>query len=491
MSEEGRVLDRGPQVAVEIDLWRNRTQQIETLRLCNFGPLFSIHVPGENYEPRLVTPIQLGVAVSVQSYGQPARELSNQGQIVFILDIEYAERVFDSDLHWTGRTFRVYEGQPTGRSMREDLDLVFVGRINEVSHNTRQATVRTGDASIDLDQPLVTDLYPATALPANVGNPLPYLLGTVFNIEPVLIDATRALYQYLTPPPAAVSVFGARVGGIDWFTDTTGVLDAGLYREHLDVGTIHFGSEPIGGGVRCDVVGPPLRGVGDLISQIGDRFGVPVDPAALSALDDTLHLTIGVYYRDAVNALSYLDDSVTGCACWWGITKFGLLTGGIVMPPAPRPTIDTMLDNTNVLSLELSQMIPPAWRVRVEFERHWQPENQFLDVDEDVKQRWSSTGKLITREDPNIKRAEPRSFDVPTMRSITANADEAQRILDYFWDAWSVRRSVLSVQAMIDSREVELYETIAVDYMMFRGNYRIISATPSIGGGPTQLQLWG
>jgi hypothetical protein len=43
----------------------------------------------------------------------------------------------------------------------------------------------------------------------------------------------------------------------------------------------------------------------------------------------------------------------------------------------------------------------------------------------------------------------------------------------------------------IDPREIELYGTIAVDYMMFQGNYIILSAVRAIGGGPAQLQLWG
>jgi hypothetical protein len=49
----------------------------------------------------------------------------------------------------------------------------------------------------------------------------------------------------------------------------------------------------------------------------------------------------------------------------------------------------------------------------------------------------------------------------------------------------------LQVNAMIDPRDVNLYDTVSVDYMNYQKNFRVISIIRSIGGGPTQLELWG
>lgn len=482
--------EEGPEVAVEFDLYRDRTAGIWTLRLCGRGPLFSSFTPGENYIPCLLGPITLGTAISVQSYGQPMRALENQGTIEFVMDEALAADAFADDVHWIGRTFRVYEGIPSANNFIEDLTLVFTGRVTEVGHDTKKATARTGDASIDLDTPLVSDRYPTTALASIAERPRPWALGTVFCIEPVLIDDANLVYEVSLAPLTAV--LAVRVGGIEWQESAVYPPGSGEWSVNLLLSLIELGSDTLGGDVRCDVIGTPVTGLGDLITKAAAAFNVPVDSISLREMDDVHTFEVGLYARDPINGLAALDDAVTGAAAWWGETPTGLLTAGFISPPSADPAVPTKLDRTNVLSMALSQTIPPAWRIPVEWERHWQTEGQFFEgVDETEKQRWSASGLKVSREDDSIKIAEPRAFDIPTMRSIVVREQDAVTINDMFWAAWSVPRKILECEAWIDPREVKLYETIEVDYMMFRGNFRIMSAVRAIGGGPAQLQLWG
>ena len=98
----------------------------------------------------------------------------------------------------------------------------------------------------------------------------------------------------------------------------------------------------------------------------------------------------------------------------------------------------------------------------------------------------------MTLEDRSILTAEPRAFDVPLIRSVAQTAADANQIAAIFWNAWSVKRQVLDVQAMLDARELNVYDTISVNYMMFQKNFRIMGIVHAIGGGgPTRLQLWG
>jgi hypothetical protein len=327
-------------------------------------------------------------------------------------------------------------------------------------------------------------------LPPNVGKPKPHLLGRVFCVEPVIEDDVDLIYRYSVDP--VVDVDDLRVGGIPWARDTISPPASGFWFPDLTLGTEQLGGDPLGGDVRCDVHGPVVLGIGDLIKQTAARYGLEADTPALNAMDSELTLAVGTYYRDPVNVLSYLDDAVTGCAAWWGITPTGLVTAGFIAPPADVADVPTVLDATNVLSFDLGLLLPPAWRIRVEYERHWQPEGQFfLEVDPAEKQRWSASGQMVIREDATIKIGEPRAFDVPTLRSIAITLQNGTDILNRFWDAWSVKRSIYNVSAWVDPREIELYATIAVNYMTVQKNFRITSAVRSIGGGPAQLQLWG
>lgn len=479
--------DAGPQVAIEFDLFDANSRGISILRLCNFGPLFTITDLSQNYEDRLIPPILLGTSISVQSYGQPMRALANQGTIEFRLDESYALKIFDDSLHWVGRTFRVYEGQQSPRGYVEDLELVYSGRVTDVTHDTLRATIRTGDASVDLDVPLVTVLYPDDALPAIAGKPKSEALGTVICVEPTLIDSVDVVYDVSTIPIQAI--FDLRVGGISW--GQSAIFPPGEGEWYFDPITnrVTLGSATLGGDVRMDVGGFAVAGVGGLGRVIVESHGLAVDADAIAL---TNLYTVGYYAKDPVNTLNALDDIFTGAACWWGLSPLGLVTAGVIAPPAALPDVPTVLDRQNVKSLSLSQTLPPAWRIRVEFERHWQTEGQFFDaIEESDKQRWSAPGLVVTREDPLIKFAEPRAIDVPTMRSVAVTAADGNAIADAFWAAWSVRRVILDVTAWIDPREINLYDTITVDYMMFRKNFRIISAIRSIGGGAAQLQLWG
>ncbi len=52
-------------------------------------------------------------------------------------------------------------------------------------------------------------------------------------------------------------------------------------------------------------------------------------------------------------------------------------------------------------------------------------------------------------------------------------------------------RSLFDVKAFINPEDIALYDTVAVNYMMVTGNFRVVSAIRAIGGGPATLQLWG
>jgi hypothetical protein len=485
-------------VAVEIDLYSDRAGGVDMLRLCNFGPLFS-STTLEQYQAKLSdAAIAVGTSISISSYGQPMRALSNQGRIAFAIDDEIYPYL-GADYHWIGVEFRVYQGALQPGNWREDLALVYVGRVTNLTHDTRVATVQLGDASVDLDVPIIDEMYPTVAPDSgdlageNIANtPKPQVWGSVICVQPVLIDSANFVYD-VSPLTGLTAVNEVRIGDIPWEASGSYPPAAGTFYANLPAGTIQLGSDPLGGDVRVDAQGVPVAGVGDLVRKIAAKFGVPADDTAINYVDQTLALAVG-YYLDntSVNALNVLDDIVTGAGAYWGIDNFGKIIVGIVAAPAGVADIDTPATYDNVVSIQLSQMLPPVWRLKLEYERHWQPAGTpFGAVLAEDQQRWRSTGRTISKEDASIKTAEPRAFDVPALRSVATFLANANEVLNQLWLAWSVPRRGYNITLWIDPSTIGLYRTINVDYHPVSGNFRVLSAVPAIGGGPATLIVWG
>ena len=165
-----------PYVAVEFDLLDDTGNPV-TLLLSNNGSVVrTLGGALHQYYPRLTgLPIQLGATITVTQYGQPVRTQPNGGAIQFHLD----ESIWIwTAYHWIGRPFRAYEGNPatpfaTMVDVDADMQLVYVGRVAGFTQDTLVATVQTTDASLDIDNPLVTNFYDVTFPVGLQGKPRP------------------------------------------------------------------------------------------------------------------------------------------------------------------------------------------------------------------------------------------------------------------------------------------------------------------------------
>lgn len=438
------------------------------------------------YRPGLTVPVTFGSTINAEEYGSPVRGAANGGDIQF--DVNAADWSILS-YHYEGREIRAYAGDADdGYS---GLVLSYTGRVSDLKHTLGgviRAQLSTTDASADLDEPLVEDLYDDTELEAISGKPKPELRGSCKTVQPVLIDETELIYQ-VSRLSTLVAIDRLTVGGVEWQQTASETPGAGQYAVDLTNGTVTLGSPTLGQEVRVDAHTAPTT-TADLVTAIVTEAGGTVDTAAMAQLDIDAPYEIGWFTgTESINRLDALDQIMAGIGGYWFFNTAGEFSAGVL--DEPDTTASISLTQTTIQSMSLSGLIPPAWRIRIEYARNWQPVNSFLSgVTDEEKEAMSEPGIVAPPfKDNSIKTAEPRAFDVPMIRSLVQTEEDAIDIRDRLIRAWSVPRRIYDVTANVSAPD--LYDTVAVSLQMVSGNFRVHSVVNSLGGDPVQLRLWG
>ena len=491
---------------VELDLWDGSA--IQTLRLCDVGSVLGVAA-----DPRLSVPLTIGSRIVTGDFGGALRTSgSNGGSLEF--DLRDSRVGFQSapnpiwawlDYHWEGRTFRIYTGDRAARWV--DYTLSYTGRIDDLTHDTLKASVKLTSTSIDLDDVLVSDLYPQDdSVPETIqGRPKPEVRGAVDNWAPILLTDTDAgaplTYQVSRLPLDDVTEL--RVGGIPWDRVALDPV-AGQWSADLAAGTVTLGGITGGLDVRVDArgVGWETMTTARLMTDFITEAGGTVDADAIAALEEAAPYLIGwATGTEEINRQNAFDEIMGGVLGWWGDGVGGSIAAGVhEAPPVlddpatiDNPDIipDVSLTAVNVDGIQLSALLPPAWRIRVEHTRNWSPLSSFADaVRETDKQRWEDPGIVAAaHEDETVKTAEPRAVDMPLIRSLVRSEADALAIRDRDASLFGTARRLYEAKALVDAPD--LYSTAGVEYMRVSGSFRVIGVARSFGAGPTTLQLWG
>lgn len=480
-------------VAVEIDLYDGSA--VQTLRMWNGAAgarALTAVIDGEHvqFEPRLTKPIEQGSRIEADQQGEAVRGQANGGEIEFAIDAAIWPWLA---YHWKGRDFRVYEGEHTDSFA--ELALVYAGRVVDLAFNadTSKAAVKTADAGDDIDGPLISDLYPDAALSSLRGNPKPRLWGTVYSIAPALVDEPTGTYDVSTAAGAAQidAIMDLRVGGVPW-EEVIGTPGSGQWSLDTAAGTVTLGSKTLGADVRCDAraVGWETLTSAALLEEVVTEAGGTVDAAMLAAFAAAVPGPIGFYTTTTpINGLDALDLITAGAGGWYQFGDDQKFRVGVIAAPG---TPVAALTDVNIVALRLVGIIPPAWRIRVEYRRNFDPPSNLLEGVTDAEAAaLQATGVTAPAyENEAIKVAEPRAVDVPLISTLFVNEADAVAVRDRLAVAFGVERRLYEVTCRLDT-VLKLYDTVSVDYQMVSGNYRVHSVLRSIGEGSVRLILWG
>ncbi len=430
------------------------------------------------------------------------RAQPNGGTIEFALDEAISWALVDQGHFWPGAVFRLYEGfSATG--LLSDLTLSYTGRVADLSQDTLKATIKTTDASLDLDKNLIDDFYDATYPTSLQGRPRPWGRGRRLSVEPVLVDQANLIYEVGYnggATPVLDDITELRVGGIAW-QRVVGAPAQGQWNPDLANGRVQLGAVTDGFSVRCDVNFHNWTSYTSavLITEIATRKGVGVNAAAMTAF--AAHGggdLIGFYTGTSpINNLAALDRIASGDAAFWGFGPDGLIFAQALLPPAPVP--DATFDQVSIASASQPEELPSAWRIRARYAQNDSPDpNPATGVTDQEAQDLAAPGIVYEPhfEDGTILLVQKRAVDAPLVETLFwryQGAQDVQNRLNAIWGTKYLPRREIDIAAwLVPGTAPALFATIGLEYMMLVGNFRLLSMVRPFGGGaPAQLQLWG
>lgn len=478
-------------ILVEIDLYDGNTSTIKTLRISNLTFMTIRDDNWVQFYPNLILPIELGTRISADEFSQAQRGAPNGGNIGFVIEEDLWPWL---NYHWLSRKFRIYQGQENWKF--EDFELIYSGRVADFTFDavSNLASVKTTDASNDLDEVLVEDLYPDEEgiLEAIREKPKPYLRGTVYSAQPVLEDEVIGFYR-LSHGANLDKIMEIRVGGVPW-EEYTGVDDPkeGQWKGNLPGGYFTLGSPTLGAEVRCDVrtIAYDTYNSGKLIQEIIESSGGEIDTTSFNDFKTLLPGLIGYYATEPVNKLDVLDEIVFGCGAWWEFGSDGKARVGVLK--SPETVSDFNFSTLDIKSFELSKIVLPIWRIKVEYKRNWQVLTDALSgVTDSEAEAMAEEGIIAQKfEDEDIKILEPQAVDLPIVRSLFVEENDAIEVRDRLAKAWGVESRIYNMTCFNNSTP-DLYSTVGVDFQMIDGMFRLHSVERSIGSELLSLQIWG
>lgn len=426
-------------------------------------------------------------------------------------------------LGYDGRDVEIRKGPKRGSFRR--FETVFRGTAEGWSWTENEAVLSLYDRQLVLDRPIQPRLYPGTGGAGGgsdlAGLPIPLLLGEARNLEPVLRDVSRRIYQLndgrmfaldavrdkgvaLTPAGDIATL------GLEAVEDWTPV--EGAYVTDLARGLFRLGAEPIGT-ITCDArgaVGP--RGyaatTGEIARLIASRLAAVlgitdpegIDTAAFDALEAAQPAPVGIYVaRDRPSAGNVLDRLLAAIGGWWGFTRTGLLTVGILGEPG-SPDVSIAADEIATPGPRMVRAGRPVWRTRVEWGRNWRPQTAD-DLSEELsiadRAFYSQAQRFATASDGTV-RSKHRLAEDRTVEAFFVNQDDAAAEAARQQALFGTLRRVFSVPVTRPPFELALGETVALDVAGDAGSrldlprsFALIGLVENAADGTVDLELWG
>lgn len=241
------------------------------------------------------------------------------------LPILNSDGKFDNwmDYGFDGRDISLYVGPVLG-NVDSDFVKVFEGVVDRVVFEDNSViTLTFRDYAKKLDKPVqdsnyaegetitfTTDTTKTVTIASSLkGQPKPLVFGEVFNIEPVLVNASYLVYQVSDEPiDAIVAVYDKGI-----------LLTPGVgYRVDLSKGILELVNNP-SGVITCDVRGvllednyitPSTKSYSNklvrIIKELCYRSGIP--GSKLTSTDYVANVPVGIYLKERVNALNVIDE---------------------------------------------------------------------------------------------------------------------------------------------------------------------------------------
>ena len=413
-----------------------------------------------------------------------------------------------TSMSWRGRKVKIYTG--TQDFTFDQFELIFDGVSAGIEVDDTHITINLSDQSYLLDRLLESNLYAGTGdyegFEDLKGNPKPLAYGHLFNIEPVLIDSGRLIYQIHDGSIQGVQAVRDRGVPLTFNEDTTDLLnnapDAGQYNTDLSRGLIRMGSTP-DGIITVDAQGENQGGFVEtagliMVRILKTRMGVNAlgDELINEGAFATLDAESGVYITTETMASNLLDRVINPFGGYWSFTRKGVLTAGILSTPTLEEYTITE-DLIDFDGVELVGVFPAVWKQRVGYKPVGVTQNSddlAGSTSSTIRELVSEEYRYLTSELRSVRSADKNAVDRTDFLPAYEEAD-AQVVLDRLVALFSVERRLYRVSIRNMLFRLYLGSVVKLKYPRFALDegklFIVIGFSEDAETDTTILELWG
>lgn len=314
--------------------------------------------PATTYENRVIDPGNFEIFIFKNSTTGGASQVGAGNVVINNGDtrLDYLRNyAFD------GRSIKIYYG-PNNGSYPSDFTLIFSGTIEKEEYSSTKITFRIRDRQgLVASKPIQTTLYAGSnSLPSGVegvaddikGKPKPVMYGTVFEINPVLVNTSKNIYQLNWR--AINSVDAVYVGGALQTPGTSRASIAALESNTPTGGTYdwYLGSSSDGAYIRfattpdkivtCNATqgaNAAARTVAQIVKNILKDLGGftddDLDLTSFTSLDTACNYVVGIWQPAQEGTIgAFIDEVCQSIQAFWSIDSTGKVFVGRLTAPS-------------------------------------------------------------------------------------------------------------------------------------------------------------
>ena len=397
-----------------------------------------------------------------------------------------------SEYAWDGRDVEVKIGEK-GANLTNHFT-IFKGKAKSIEFDDLTINVIIRDNQELFTRTFPPDVYGGTGgndgSSIMAGQPKPLCFGEVYNISPILVDASNDVYQ----------VHNGQIESIVAVYENGEAISG--YTADLTNGRFTLSSTPAGI-ITCDVKGAKPSGsykqtAADIMRFIASEYAGLTDPgdfdtASFTALNTANSSTVGAYFPSFSTILQALDEISNTVGAFYGFDRSGKFNVGQLV--VPTGTADLELDTTNIIELQRLPTAIPNYRVNVRYKKNYTVlDEDSLGASPADRDFMVREGAIETATTAGVQTAYPNSeileIDSRFVGSSAAST-EATRLAALY----GTQRNIYRVRVKTQPYTLKLNDLVEITfprYDLSSGKlFRVISLFEDAAINEVELELWG
>jgi len=412
---------------------------------------------------------------------------------------------------WSAARTREEINADKDRRLRGDeTNLVTLYRMDEGANTSLANAVSGGPVATLYGTPAWSGMYGGFLDLA--GKAKPIVVGKVRQIEPLMIDPQKLIYQVHDGPVASIDAVRDQGAELTYESDTTDLYNAtvtaGYYKTDVSRGLFRIAS-PKYGTITADVsadTANTLSGkeeycAASLVNKLMiERSEIPstlIETGSFNVAADNAPYILGMYVKEGSTKLSGIVSSLTeSVMMFWTWNRDGLLVLGTI-DPSVAVTAEITESDFVAGSLNRISPSPPVKRWRVGWGKNWKVMGQaeFAGVVEEPERNdWMQEYKFYVAEDLDSGEKFANAVDEELKTALYYEID-AKTIADAMLDRYLYPKYIYSMKLKVGLHQYNIGQVIKLTIPRFGldsgVNFVLVGYDENAVGYEFSVNLWG